>query len=425
MEIKLKASTVYERINDAKKRIIVNEGSSRSTKTFSIFQWLILDHLENPKTVTTISRARLTWLKGSLIPDFQEIMKDQFDLWDERMWNKSDSIYKLNGGRIEFIGLDEVQKLHGRKQHNVWINEAVEARHKDFTQLAIRTKRKIILDYNPSYETHWIYSKVITRDDCELIHSTYKDNPFLEKEIRDEIETLEPTPYNIEQGTADETSWKIYGLGLRAAHKGLIFSKAKIVKDLPPREDWKNHFYGLDFGFTNDPTALILCVVAHGKLYFKQMIYKKGLTNRVNPEKPGQDSIEQHLIDLGIDKSDPIWGDGAEPKSIQDLANCGYNIKAAAKGQDSVNAGITTIKTYDICITEDSIDLIKERDNYKWKEDNSGELTNKPIDKWNHGWDAARYGCQSELNPSVGKFTKDYDEDSMDEETIISTNPGW
>jgi phage terminase large subunit len=405
MEKRIKVSKVFGKIRKSDKRIIVNEGSSRSTKTYSILQYIISEHLQYPKLVTTICRAKLTWLKVTVVPDFIEIMQTQFDLWNDNHWNKTESAYSINGGLIRFIGLDETQKMHGLKQDIFWINEAVETRLKDFRQLIIRTKKKAILDYNPSYEQHWIYDKVIPREDCEFIKSTYKDNPFLEKEIIEEIERLEPNPFNDAQGTSDEVSWKIYGLGERAAHKGLIFAKVKICSELPPQDEWKDYFYGLDFGFTNDPTALTLCVIAHGNLYLKELIYKRGLTNIINKENPNQPSIQQCFIDLGIKKQDRIWADAAEPKSIMDLFNCGYNIKAASKGPGSVNAGIDAIKRHNVFITEDSLNGIKEKNNYKWREDNSGNLTNVPIEGFDHFWDSTRYGLIMETKkevPSMG-----------------------
>ena len=239
---------------------------------------------------------------------------------------------------------------------------------------------------------------MIPRNDAEFIKSTYKDNPFLSDEIRNEIERLEPTPENIEQGTADEVSWKIYGLGERAAHKGLIFGNAKIVKDLPPESEWKKCFYGLDFGFTNDPTAFSRIVLAHGELWLKQLIYKRGLTNTVNINNKSQESIEDYFVQLNIPKSAVIWADSAEPKSIKDLQNAGwFNLKGAAKGPDSIINGINTLLKYKINITEDSIDAIKEKNNYKWKENRSGIATNEPSSNWNHFWDSVRYPAIMEL----------------------------
>ena len=177
--MKIQTSSVFRRLRNSKKRIIVMEGSSRSTKTFSIIQWIIMRCLTTPGLRVTICRAKLTWLKGSVIPDFLEVIDKHFGLYDAKAWNKSDCIYTLNKCTISFVGLDEAQKMHGRKQDIFWINEAVECELKEFQQLVIRTTERGILDYNPSYETHWIYDKVIPRDDAELIHSTYKNNHFL------------------------------------------------------------------------------------------------------------------------------------------------------------------------------------------------------------------------------------------------------
>lgn len=397
MEKRVKVSKVFKQINSCESRIIVNEGSSRSTKTYSIIQYLINMCMADRIKVTAC-REKLTWAKATVIPDFISIMQNQFDIWSEDCWSKSESIYYFpNGSEFAFMGIDEPQKFHGRKQDIAWVNEAVEISAASFKQLLLRTTRQLILDYNPSYEQHWIYDTVITRDDCTFIKSTYKDNPFLEQDVVREIERLEPTPENVRQGTADEVSWKIYGLGIRAAHKGLIFGKAQLCKELPPPEQRKKHFFGLDFGFANDPTALTEVVLAHGDLYFRQRIYKRGLTNIINASNPSQMSIQKLFIDLGIPKNVNIWADAAEPKSIQDLRNCGWNVRAAVKGPDSVVVGIETILRHNIFITEDSVDGIKEKNNYKWKEQKDGQILNVPIDAWNHFWDSGRYGCIMEI----------------------------
>lgn len=400
MALRIRSSKVLKKISEAKTRVIVNEGSSRSTKTFSILQYLITE-CGKRKTKVTACRTKLTWLKATVIPDFKEVMTKHFNEWNEDAWNKSESTYTYpNGSEFAFVGIDEHQKLHGRKQDYAWVNEAVEIEESEFRQLLIRTSKQIIIDYNPAFEAHWIYDKVIPRDDCTLIHSTYRDNPFLDPSIKDEIERLEPNERNIAQGTADETSWKIYGLGQRAAHRGLIFAKAKICKELPPKEEWTKSFNGLDFGFTNHPSALVKIVLAHGELYFKQLFYRRGLTNIKNPNQPDQPSIQGYLEDLGIGKSEKIWADSAEPKSIAELNGAGWtNVRGAKKGPDSVKNGIGIMLRYNLWITEDSIDLIKEKNNYKWVEDKSGNPTNEPVDAWNHGWDGARYGCSMELTP--------------------------
>lgn len=399
-QTRIKTSRVFTKIRKADKRIIVNEGSSRSTKTFSILQYLIMKAHEKKRRIT-IARQRLTWAKATVMVDFFDVLSDHFGYdhpQDSDAWMKSESEFTFpNGSIISFIGLDEPQKIHGRKQDITWINEAIEASHKNYEQLGIRTTEQIILDYNPSVEQHWIYEKVIPRDDCTFIKSTYKDNPFLTPAIRHEIERLEPTPENIRQGTADEVSWKIYGLGERAAHKGLIFGSAKLVTKFPDPQDWKKSIYGIDFGFTNDPTALTHVVLAHGELWLRLIFYKRGLTNIKNPMNPKQPSIQEYFEKHNIPKNVTIWADSAEPKAIADLKGCGYMIKGATKGPDSVTNGILTMKQYLINIMDETGDATKEKNNYKWKEDNAGNPTNTPIDAWNHFWDSARYPVFMEM----------------------------
>jgi len=360
---------------------------------------LLIGKALQTKTRTSICRSKLTWVKATVYLDFLDIMQNQFKVYDPRSMNKTELIYTFtNGSTFRFLGLDETQKLHGYKGDILWINEAMECAKSSFTQLAMRTTGKIYIDYNPSAETHWIYDTVIPRDDCTFIKSTYKDNPFLEQSIIDEIERLEPTPGNIKMGTADDTLWKIYGLGERAAHKGLIFSGTEIVKDLPPKEEWKKHVYGLDFGYSNDPSTLCLVVMSQGELYFKEIFYERALVNRKDPKKPQQKSIEQRLEENNIPKNSVIWADSAEPKSIQELNNGGYfNIRPVHKGPDSVINGIQNILRYKTNITEDSINLIKEKNNYKYQENREGKVLNKPVDAFNHCFDAIRYAVSMEF----------------------------
>lgn len=400
---KVEVSTVYEQLYNAvedRARVVVLEGSSRSSKTYSILQFLIsyaLKHSSEHLSIT-IARERLTWIKSSVMIDFLTIIDRQFHRYNPNNWNKSDLIYTLGRTKFNFIGLDEAQKLHGRKQDIFWINEAIEAKYKDFEQLIIRTTKFGILDYNPSAEVHWIYDRVLRREDAFYIHSTYKDNPFLEPVIVTEIEKLKPTEENIKSGTADETSWKIYGLGLRACQKGLIFTNVGIVKEFPALIDCKKTFYGMDFGFTNHPSALIKIALCHGELYAEELFYEAGLVNIINPLKPQQKSIERYLSQYNLKYDcNKIWADSAEPKSIQEISDKGYNIVGVVKSADSILNGIDIIKRYKLNITEKSINLIHESQNYKWFEDRTGTMTNKPVDAFNHGFDALRYGCMSEL----------------------------
>ena len=396
----IKATTVFEANYLATSRNIVNEGSARSSKTISLCQTLILKALSE-KCVITICREKLTWLRATAYMDFINTLKDHFGLYSKRDENKSLGTYSLRGSLFRFIGAEESQKAHGMKQDYLWINEANELSFHSYRQLSMRTTKQIFLDFNPAIDNnHWIVRAVLNRDDTIHVHSTYKDNPFLEKEVINEIERLQPTPFNIAQGTADETLWKIYGLGQRAVKKGLIFSDVELTKKIPT--EYKKRFYGLDFGYSNHPTALVEITLAEGNLYFNLLLYKKGLVNRKN--SGNAESIEEYLEKFNIPKSAPIWGDSAEPKSITDLQLAGWNVQGTTKGPDSVNNGIDQIKQYKCYILESCTDMIKERDNYKWGETKNGELTNTPVDAFNHTWDASSYGCRMELPYSKNKY---------------------
>ena len=391
--MRMKASEIFDSIYHSDKRLRVLEGGARSSKTWSIIQFIIAYCLQNKKKQITICRDKSTWLTATVLVDFVEIL-EMYGLYDVKKHNKSKNIYNLNGNQIWFIGLDEVMKLHGRRQHICWINEAIETKYINFKQLNIRTEELFLLDYNPSETEHWIYSNVIPRKDCDYFHSTMLMNPFLKKAIRQEILNFEPTPENIEQGTADKTSWEIYGLGVRGKPEGLIFKDVNLVKEMPPLNECKKRFFGQDYGFTNDPTALIEIRLAHGQLWFDEWIYERGLTNIKNPAKPEQPSIEQRYEELGVLKTFQIISE-IETKSNQDLRNCGYNVHDVKKIK--VIDGINILKRYKLNITLRSLNLIKESKNYKWKQLKDGSYTNEPIDAWNHGWDAIRYGCVKNL----------------------------
>jgi phage terminase large subunit len=284
--------------------------------------------------------------------------------------------------------LDEPAKLHGLKQNIFWLNEligtagsAYQPTKETFDNLEQRTTEIFITDYNPKVTKHWVYSSVLTRDDIAHIHSTMLDNPFLEDVIKKKILSYEPTAENIARGTADAVNWKVYGLGQRGQHKGIVFTNINYVKFFP--QECARVWYGLDFGFVNDVTALVKVGMNNGELFAQQLIYETGLTNS---------AISRLMIEAGLHNRSEVIADSAEQKSIQDLKNFGWNIEGAMKGPDSVLFGINAMKTYKINVVENSLDLKNEFDNYSWKEDAmTGEVSNTPVDNYNHAIDAIRY----------------------------------
>lgn len=396
----MKASRVLSDLLVCKKTGRVLEGGSRSTKTWSVIQWLMLYCQQNKGKEITISRDRLTWLKATVFKDFKEVLNTQ-GWWNESKWNKSEMTYELFGNEFSFIGLDEPGKLHGRKQNIFWINEAIGTPGsaynvtKDiFDQLEMRTTDGWFMDYNPKVTSHWIYDNVLQREDVAWIHSTMLTNPFLEEKIRKKILSYEPNAVNISQGTADRVKWLIYGKGERAQHEGLIFTNIHWVTSIPPEARFVG--YGLDWGFTNDVSALMKVFILNGELWIDEIIYETGLTNS---------DLSRRFEKAGLRTSDEIIADSAEQKSIAELRAKGWNIKGVVKGRDSIQFGIDLLKKYKINVTERSTGFKVETENYVWKEDaQTGKITNTPIDDFNHGWDAVRYVAMTKLS-DVRKVT--------------------
>ena len=381
---RIRTNKVFNHLKHSDKKIVVEQGGTRSGKTYNILLWIIFEYTyRNTGKTITICRKSFPSLRASVMRDFFEILRN-YELYNEDYHNKSSNEYHLNGNLIEFISLDQPQKIRGRKRNLLYINEGNELFYEDWQQLVFRTDGRIIIDYNPSESFHWIYDKVVPREDCDFYQTTYRDNPFLDKSIVDEIERLRDT---------DEDYWRIYGLGERGMSRATIFQFGQ--SEIPTEA--KLISYGLDFGYTNDPTALVAVYQLDNHLYLDELIYRTGLTNR---------DIHSHFQSFNLDRRDEIFADSAEPKSIDELHRFGWNVKPTAKGQDSINAGIDILKRHKIFATSRSSNLIKELQNYKWTEDKNGNLLNKPIDVMNHAIDASRYAVYNKLSkPNYGRYS--------------------
>lgn len=379
-------NVVYEHLEENTKRIVVEQGGTRSGKTYNILLWLIFGYCAtHTHKLITISRKTFPALRASAMRDFFEIL-EYYDLYDPERHNKTNHEYIINNNTVEFVSLDQGQKIRGRKRNVFFGNEGNELTIEDWRQITFRTSELLIIDFNPSDEFHWIYDKVLTRDDVNFYITTYRDNPFLEQSLIDEIERLK---------TEDENYYRIYGLGQRGTARTLIF-KTSTINQVP--EDATLLGYGLDFGFAADPTALVAVYETPGNLYVDEMLYKTGLT--------GQD-IANTLKDLAIDKRKYIYCDtgGGGSVIIEDLKRAGIRAVAAKKGRDSIADGIDLLRGYKLHITERSINVVKEYRNYKYKEDKAGNMTNTPIDLWNHAIDATRYVIFTiKGKPNRGKY---------------------
>ena len=358
---------------NAKQRYIINEGGTRSGKTFSTLSVLIKIASKYSKLISVVSETFPHLRKGA-IRDFQTIM-EAGNMWDDKNWHKTESTYTFPGaGRIEFFSCDTPGKVHGPARDILFINEAQNISLDIARHLFVRTTGQIFIDFNPTHE-FWAHTELKTESECTWLHSTYIDNPFL---------TLAQIK-EIERNKKNENWWRIYGEGVMGQLEGLVFPEIKQIDYFPDVA----FTYGLDFGYTNDPTALVKVGINGDNIYFDEIIYRTNLTNA---------EIIALLKSNGIKPMhDEIFADSAEPKSINEIFLAGFNIKGAAKGKDSIMAGIDRIKQYNIHITKRSTNLIREFRNYVWVTDKEGKPTNKPVDAFNHGIDACRYSISRNI----------------------------
>jgi phage terminase large subunit len=356
-------------------RGILLEGGSRSGKTTDCCQFLVWYCLHNTGKVITVGRDTLTTLRATLLLDFKQVL---------RWWGREEKTtgvnpqIEINGNLIRFIGTnDDLMKTHGLTQDVFWLNEAMNISKDTIDQLEQRTSDFFILDYNPSAKQHHIYD-MDKREDVKLLKTTVLDNAFVPIQARNKILSYEPTPKNIQLGTADEYKWEVYGLGKRTSLEGLIFQHYEICDAMPNEYDLK--IYGLDFGFSNDPCAVVECIISGNNLYIKELLYETNLLN---------DEIAQRL---DLDEDCYLMCDSAQPKDVHELrAKYDLNAVGAKKPKGSVNSGINAIKSYKINLFKDSENLINEFNTYKWAMDRQQNLKDLPEDKNNHLIDATRY----------------------------------
>ena len=392
----------------------VLEGSSGSSKTHSIVQFLQLYSQSNRNKKITCGRSKMTWTIPSIWTDFQNLCLS-YNL--NFKFNKSNHEAENNGNVFRFVGADDPQKFHGPRQDVFWFNEAIELSMASFNQVNMRTNDLYFLDYNPSQENHWIFKNILSgmkphgigmrkitsvydeqlgREITECIfylHSTFRMNAFLPAGQRKVIMGYEPTPENIANGTADQWHYEVYNLGLRAVPKGAIFPYWQDVDDFPEAiRGTKPLCRWLDFGFVNDPTACGGIWHYKGELWLKEDFYETELTNVSNIDNPQAHSIIERFEETGFSHEEIIIADKAEQKSIAELRQHNYQVYCLPK--DTVIEGISRLKKYKVNIVT-SPNISSERRKYKWIENPiSGDLTNVPIDKYNHHIDGIRYGVK-------------------------------
>jgi phage terminase large subunit len=377
-----KTTDVFLSNRNADTDIIINQGGTSSGKTYSILQNLFLHAIENDRCIITVAGQDIPNLKVGPIRDAHNIIEKTEGLNNYILeYNKSDRVFTfVNGSIIEFKSYDDAQDAKQGKRDYLFLNEANGVDKIIWDELYIRTKKKSYIDYNPNNE-FWVHTELIGKPNVTLIISDHRHNTFLDQKIHDKIEAIE-----------DPELYKVYARGLTGKLEGVIFRDYNIVSGVSP--DAKLIGYGLDFGFSNDPTALVALYSQSGELIIDELIYERGLLNI---------RISDLMRELGVNGR--IVADSAEPKSIAELGAYGWQIEGAKKGPDSIRQSINTLKRYKLNITQRSSNLKKELNGYKWKQNKDGKLDNEPVDFLNHAIDALRYASLNMLdNPMSGRY---------------------
>ena len=376
-----KASRILRANADAlatdKYRIIANKGGTRSTKTWSLLQLMLIIATTQKALVSIVSESMPHLRKGAL-RDMERILEGARLVEGKHyLRNRTENTITFNnGGKIEFFSVDSYTKVHGAQRDYLFINECNNIEWEIYRQLAIRTSRVIFLDWNPR-SAFWWDERLEGRADSILIKSTYLDNPFLSASQVAEIES----------NKGDENWWRVYGLGENGSTEGLVYNRWRIVQSMPA--NYKMRLYCIDFGFTNDPTAILRVTLSGGELWVEELVYQTGMLNK---------DIASTLLNAGASRTDNIVADSAEPKSIAEInAITGLNVKPTAKGQGSIVSGISAVQAYQLNVMSDALGTIEELRNYSWRKDVNGNYLNVPIDKYNHALDALRYGVTTYL----------------------------
>ena len=363
-----------ERVINLKKRIRAIAGGTAASKTVSVVLYLI-DRAQSDEspTLTSIVSESFPHLKRGVMRDFLLIMKEH-RYFKENRWNKSDYTYTFEtGSKIEFFSADQPGKVRGPRRDRLFINEANNIPYETFDQLEVRTRDFIFLDWNPVSE-FWFYTEVDgRRDDVEFITLTYKDNEALDESVVKSIETRKDR----------KNWWRVYGLGLLGELEGKIYTNWKIIDEVP--HEARLERYGLDFGYTNDPSAITAVYYYDGGYILDEVCYTKGMSN-----KQIADTLINEPQGLAV-------ADSAEPKSIDEIRGYGVNIVGAEKGKDSVRNGIQSVQDQQISVTKRSVNIIKEYRNFLWMVDKNGKIINEPEKGFDHLMDAIRYAIMSIL----------------------------
>lgn len=379
-------TTAIRKILRLRNRIKIIQGGTSAGKTFGILPILISKAAKRPLMEISVVAESIPHLRRGALKDFLSMMKSGFRYVDKR-YNKSLLRYDFdNGSYIEFFSADDSSKLRGARRDILYINECNNIEFEAYNELAIRTKREIYLDFNPANE-FWVHTELKNEPDTDFVVLTYKDNEALDKGIVREIEK------NRLKGLTSSywaNWWNVYGLGEMGSLQGVVFSNWKQIDTIPTEARLLG--YGVDFGYTADPTSIVEVYNYNGQRILNEICYQTGLVNTEIAKK-----LQNNII---------AYADSAEPKSIEEIRRTGQLIKGVTKGLDSVNFGIQIMQSQEYLVTSQSTNLIKELRSYCWDKDRSGKQINKPIANYNHAIDAVRYHEMESLGKgkNFGKY---------------------
>jgi phage terminase large subunit len=366
-------TTATRKIANLENKIRAVQGGTSASKTISILIYLIvMAQSDKTKTLTSVVAESIPHLKRGAIRDFKNIMTEH-GYWKDSLWNATDSIYTFEtGSQIEFFSADQPDKLRGARRERLFINECNNVPLDAFDQLEVRTKDFVYLDWNPTNE-FWFYTDILdNREDVDHIILTYQDNEALSEEI----------VHSIEQRKNRPGWWKVYGMGLLGEVEGRIYKGWQQIDEVP--HEARLERYGLDFGWSPDPVAVVAIYYYNGGYIIDEVLYQNEMSNR---------ELAETLKNL---PKAIVVADNAEPKSIAELKMYGLNVIPTKKGRDSIKYGCMSVQDQKISVTRSSTHLWKEYTNYLWDEDKDGKvIPGKPKDGNDHLMDALRYGMNS------------------------------
>jgi phage terminase large subunit len=373
-----KPTTALHKISALRKRIRGVSGGTSASKTISILMWLIDYAQTHPNELISVVSESFPHLKRGAIRDFLMIMNDA-GYFKDSLWNRTDYTYTFESGtKMEFFSADQPGKVRGPRRDVLFMNEANNIGYETYTQLEVRTKKIVWIDHNPVSE-YWWYDEVMKNNDVDFLTLTYKDNESLAQSIVESIESRK----------GNKQWWRVYGLGLLGEVEGKIYTDWKVIDEVP--HEARLVRYGVDFGYSNDPTAIIAIYEYNQGYILDEVCYQKGMSNKM-------------IADLlnNLPKA-LVIADSAEPKSIDEIKSYGINILGATKGQGSVSQGIGYVQQQRISVTKSSTNTIRAYRNYMWIIDKDGKIINVPDDsihEWSNSMDAIRYGFDS-LKPKT------------------------